>query len=251
MMQFRLRSPMRHALTAATCLGAIALATLAHAQSPPSADYGIQGVWWPIDPGADVRPIEGSIVYTAAGKAALEKNLAKIRATSGKPKERDDLAPCLPAGPVRILQQPYPVQVIQKDKTLTLIYEHNHVFEIVYLGESPGEAEKADPSYMGYSTGEWAKGTLVVKSSNFNGQTMLSDVGVPHSDSLSITRKVRTTGQGRHLEVVSTISDPTMFKKPWTVRQVLEARPLERIEEYVCGQATLETRYTRQAAAAK
>ena len=204
-------------------------------------------MWWPVEPSSDVRPLDGPISYTPAGSAALAQNVAALKAAVGKPRQRDDLTPCLPAGPVRILQQPYPVQIIQKGKLAVLIYEHNHVYEIVYIGDPPGEAEKADPSYMGYSSGTWSNGELVVATSNFNAQTMLSEMGVPHSDRLNVIRKIRAIDAGKRLEIISTITDPVMFRSPWTVRQVLESKPDTHIEEYVCGQATLETRYTRQA----
>jgi hypothetical protein len=253
MIKFRMSSLSRLAMAAALCCGFGPFDNSGHAQVaaqalPVAAAGEIRGMWWPVEPNSDIRPLDGPISYTAAGSAALAKNVAALKAAAGKPKERDDLTPCLPAGPVRILQQPYPVQIIQKGNLAVLIYEHNHVFEIVYIGDAPGEAEKADPSYMGYSSGAWSNGDLVVTTSNFNAQTMLSDMGVPHSNQLSVIRKIQMTDAGKHLEVISTITDPVMFTRPWTVRQVLESRPDERIEEYVCGQATLETRYTRRAA---
>lgn len=251
MNQFRIGGLSRLATTAAICFGLVSLASVGSAQVAPQdfrAGAGeIVGIWWPADHSSDVKPLDGPIVYTPAGTAALAKNVAALKSSVGKPKQRDDLTPCLPAGPVRILQQPYPLQIVQKGRMVVLIYEHNHVYEIVYIGDPPGEAEKADPSYMGYSSGTWTNGELFVATSNFNAQTMLSDMGIPHSNRLNVMRKIRMIDAGKRLEILSTITDPVMFKNPWTVRQVLEPRPDTRIEEYVCGQGTLETRYTRQA----
>ena len=251
MIQFRLRGLSQLAVATVMCCGLATFNSYAHAQVAPQSqsagDGEIRGMWWPVEPNSDIVPIGGPIAYTPAGTLALAKNVETLKAAVGKPKQRDDLTPCLPAGPVRILQQPYPLQIVQKGRMAVLIYEHNHVYEIVYIGDPPGEAEKADPSYMGYSSGTWSNGELVVATSNFNAQTMLSDMGIPHSDRLNVMRKIRMIDAGKRLEILSTISDPVMFRTPWTVRQVLESRPDTRIEEYVCGQGTFETRYTRQA----
>ena len=183
MIQFRMRGLSRLATAAAICWGLVSISSFGHAQVTPqelpAGGGGIVGMWWPVEPSSDVRPLDGPISYTPAGAAALAQNVAALKAAVGKPRQRDDLTPCLPAGPVRILQQPYPVQIIQKGKLAVLIYEHNHVYEIVYIGDPPGESEKADPSYMGYSSGSWSNGELVVATSNFNAQTMLSEMGVP------------------------------------------------------------------------
>jgi len=246
MIQSHLRGLSRLTAAIAICAGLVSPGGIANAKPLPQAP-SIQGMWWPDGVGEDVKPLNGPIAYTPAGMAASAANAASLKAEAGKPKERDDLKSCLPAGPVRILQQPYPLQIVQKGKMVVLIYEHNHVFEVVYLDDAPGEAEKADPSYMGYSSGAWSKGALLVSTANFNDQTMLSDLGIPHSDQLKVTRKIQAIDSGKHLEVISTITDPVMFKKAWSVRQVLTLRPDTHIEEFVCGQGPMETRYTRQA----
>ncbi|MGD9841447.1 MAG: hypothetical protein AB7F79_04405 [Steroidobacteraceae bacterium] len=206
---------------------------------------GLTGVWMTDAPHAPLKPVAGSAIpLTAAGKAAFAKNAAVLRERDGKKTDRNDLSACLPYGPLRLLQQPYPLQLIQRGNLFVLMYEQNHVFEIVYLDEQPDL--ELDPGFMGNSVGAWTRDGIVITTTGFNDSTFLDDSGLPHSDQLSMTRTLRVIGQGTRLEVVSSITDPMMYTRPWSVRQELTHRPNLRIEEYVCGQGpTLETRYTR------
>lgn len=218
------------------------LAAMPAAAAAPAAPPDLTGVWWNDHPVHALSPVGGGAVpLTERGRAALVENAPLVNATMVKPKGFE-MAACLPFGPTRILQQPYPVQIIQKGTQFVIVYEHNHVWEQVYMNEKPNA--DADPAYMGNSVGHWDGAAVVVESSIFNEQTFLDDRGLPHSNQLSVVRRIRKISGGQSLEIVATITDPVMYTRPWSVRTVLSARPAETIHEYVCGQNTLETRYT-------
>ncbi|MDB5461078.1 MAG: hypothetical protein JWO72_2819 [Caulobacteraceae bacterium] len=228
---------------AAAAAAALGVSGAAHAQgkAPPATD--LSGVYFNEHPAKALTTVDGSpILLTAAGKAALAANAAKA-ASSKIPPAGFNMDACLPFGPTRMLQQPYPLEVVQKGDTVVLIWERSHAWERVYMNEKPNP--DADPTYMGYAVGHWDGPTLVVDTSLFNNGALMDDNGLPHSDSLQMERRLRKVQGGKALEIVATVTDPVMYIKPWTVRAVLPLRPDIKIEEFVCGLKTFETRYTR------
>jgi len=243
-----MKRPGRLAVT--LLLGAVALLSSMTGESavmsahapPPGID--LHGVWWEQHPPETLVPEGGgSIPYTAEGRKLYAASVKKLSEESGRPVGRDDMRRCLPFGPTRILQQPFPIQIFQKGRLFVIAYEHNHVYEIVYLDENPDPGR--DPAYMGNSVGHWIRDGLRIDTTVFKEGTLLDNSGIPHSDKLSMVRTLRKIAGGKQLEIETTIIDPVMFSRPWTVKNVLDARPDARLEEYTCGQGPiLEDRYS-------
>jgi hypothetical protein len=227
---------------------AVALAVAALAPVPrtlaavPFTSADLHGIWWDAHPPTTLAPVGGgTIPFTAVGRKLYAASMEKLRAEASQLVTRDDMRRCLPYGPTRILQQPFPLQTFQSGNLFVIAYEHNHVYEIVYLNEQP-DLDR-DPTYMGNSVGNWTRDGLQITSTGFKDGTLLDDSGIPHSDKLRIVRTLRRIAAGKQIEIVTTITDPTMFLRPWKVRNVLESRPDARIEEYTCGQGpVLDTR---------
>lgn len=91
-----------------------------------------------------------------------------------------------------------------------------------------------NPDWMGYSVGRWNGDMLLVETVGFNNRTWLRGDGVPGSERLRITERIRRSDFG-HMEVRTTYEDPSVLLVPWDVtsRYVLEdVQPLE----YVCNE---------------
>jgi hypothetical protein len=223
----------------------LSLAGAAHAETKSASPPDLSGVYYTAHPPKTLKTVDGKpIPLTEVGRTALAANAAKV-AASKLPPSGDAMDACVPVGPTRILEQPYPLEVVQKGKTIVLIWEQNHIWEHVYFDTQPDP--DADPAYAGFSVGRWDGPTLVVDTTNFNTATFLDDNGLPHSPDLKVERRFRKIDGGKALQIDATVTDPVMYSRPWTVRAVLPLRPDISIEEYVCGQKTLETRYTRAA----
>jgi hypothetical protein len=123
-----------------------------------------------------------------------------------------------------------------------IAYEHDHMRRFVYLNEKL-DVDAADPAYMGNSVGHWDGDTLVIESGAYKPRTFLDDTGLPHSENLKITERLRKLPDGKTLEVLATIDDPQMYAKPWTTRYTFALRPNERIQEYTCGIGVIESRF--------
>ena len=82
----------------------------------------------------------------------------------------------------------------------------------------------------------WEGSTLVIESNVFNEETFLDSSGLPHSDELITTERIRKVGN--QLEDVVTIHDPKLYTRDWQARFVYNQRNDIRIEDYSCNDAT-------------
>lgn len=227
------------------CATAMAASPLIAASVQTRPDF--RGVWFNEQTTSTLTPLDGNPPpLTPAGEKARAENLAKLQEMASKPKQRDDMRPCLPLGPTRILLAPYPLQIVQRNDLVIFLFEHNHVFETIYFKEDADPDPDSDPTYQGYAIARWEGKDMVVHNDKFNDQTVLDGTGLPHSEQLKVTRRLVRSNDGKQLQITSTIEDPEMYSRSWEVRQTFTLRPDLRIEEFVCGQGTWETRYTRR-----
>jgi hypothetical protein len=197
----------------------------------------VSGIWWANSYSMQIRPQDGSAIpYTAAGEEAFRKNAAGLASGTIEDAARKY---CVPDGVPRILATPYPFQIFQSPGFMTIFYEQNHVFRSVPLDRPVATDEElaAYPYYSGNSFGHWEGDTLVVLTKGFNEKTFVDASGVPHSDQLQVTERIRKTDGGKMLEDVATIADPVMFTRPWTTRFVYEMHPDVRLDtSFTCGE---------------
>jgi D-alanyl-D-alanine carboxypeptidase len=75
-----------------------------------------------------------------------------------------------------------------------------------------------------------------VRSAGFNDSTFVDATGLPHSDQLKTTERIRKIGGDAHLEDVVTIHDPVYYARDWQVRFTYNKQQKMRMMEYVCGE---------------
>jgi len=121
---------------------------------------------------------------------------------------------CLPFGMTRSFNSPYPMQIVQNNTHVALLFEQNTWFHVVPIDGKPLPKE-LEPTWFGTSSGRWDGDTLVVDTTGFNGYTRLDTVGHPHSDHLHLVQTFRRT-DADHLIYTVTINDPETYAKPWT-----------------------------------
>jgi len=166
--------------------------------------------------------------WTAAGKAANDAD----------PKF-DYGVHCLPWGYVRSWATPYPLELMQKDNKLAVMFEQNKWFHIV-----PTDGRKlnkdVDPTWMGTSVGHWEGDTLVVETINTNGKTWIDTAEHPHSDALTVVERFERPDYD-HIRHTITITDPKFLTKPMTNTAVMVLmKPGEEILEYSCDENNKE-----------
>src|SRR5258708_16830864 len=218
-------------LVALICAGASAASVAA----PAAQD--ISGIWWANSHSDEKKPqAGGALPFTPGGAATYRKNVAGLKDGSVEEAARKF---CVPDGVPRILATPYPFQLFQSPGFVTIVYEQNHVFRTIPLDRPVPKDEElvAYPYYSGNSFGHWEGDTLVVVTKGFNEKTFIDASGVPHSDQLNVTERIRKLNGGEGPEDVATVEDPQVFAKAWSARFVYQSHPQVRIDtSFTCGE---------------
>jgi hypothetical protein len=88
--------------------------------------------------------------FTARGKAEWDK---RVKAEKDGSRLADASAYCWPHGVPRVMNSPYPIQVIQTPGQTTLVHEVAHNIRHIYM-DQPHPAH-ITPTFMGDSVGHW------------------------------------------------------------------------------------------------
>ena len=195
----------------------------------------LSGVWeWPYVPDMtrSARNQKGypDPPFTAAGLADWKS----YDAANG-----DYTGSCMPYGLNRSFNAPYPMQIVQTDKSVTLLFELNNWFHLVPI-DGRDHPKEPEPTWFGDSIGKWDGDTLVIDTVGFNGWTRLDTVGHPHSDRLHLVQTLRRTDFD-HIAYTVAVDDPEMYTKPWTNERVFTRMDGELIE-YSCEENNKDLR---------
>jgi hypothetical protein len=216
----------------AALLAVSLLSGSAHAADAPD----LSGIYWATQYNAKIELVGGGeLPFTAAGKAAYDKNIAALKDGSLTDNARKF---CVPDGLPRVLANPYPFEIIQAPPgQITIIYELSHQVRMIAMDKPlPSEEDLLVlPFFNGHSVGHFDGDTLVVESAGFKENTFVDATGAPHTDELRTVERIRKTGPNQ-LEDVITIHDPEYFSRDWQARFVYALRNDVRIEDYVCGE---------------
>jgi hypothetical protein len=199
------------------------------------AEPNLSGVWWATTYSPKILVAGGGDPpLNAAGKTQYQENKAGLKSGSLVDKARKM---CTPDGVPRVMETPYPFELFQVPAgQVTMLHELNHQLRTVALNKPLRSYDDVFPfaNYNGYSVGHYEGDTLVVQSNGFNEDTFLDSTGLPHSDEMVTTERIRKIGNNQ-LEDVITIHDPKLYTKDWQTRFVYTQRNDLRIEDYSCN----------------
>jgi hypothetical protein len=167
--------------------------------------------------------------FTARGKAAWD---ARVKAENDGSPIADASSYCWPHGVPRVMNSPYPIQIIQTAGETVIVHEVAHNIRHVYMDQA--HPQTVAPSFMGDSAGHWEGDTLVVDTIGLNDRTWIDEVGVIHGKQLHVIERIRKIEGGHALENLIRIEDPEFFTEPWYARITYAWRPDLRLAEYIC-----------------
>jgi hypothetical protein len=143
----------------------------------------------------------------------------------------DVTADCLPPGMPHIQVVPYPFEIVQTPGRVLLLFEYAGQVRRIY---TDGRAvPDDDPTYYGSSVGHWEGDTLAVVTTHIRADTQVDFSGLPHSDALRITERIRRIDR-ETLQDEITLDDPKAYARPFTVTRRYRLQPGWTIGEYVC-----------------
>jgi hypothetical protein len=203
-------------------IGALLLPGPARAQSAPP-DFN--GLWQPQYTPDLTRAYGKDLPFTPHG-AERWKNVDTAK---------DPTAFCLPVGPARALQSPYPFEILQTKDRVSMVFEYQWTFRLIYTDGRTPPADIADyPEWMGYSTGRWEGDTLAVDTVAIHERSWLDTAGHEHSDKLRLTERFKKVNADT-IEWTVTFDDPVFFTQPWSItRSLRRLKSTDRIMSYSC-----------------
>jgi len=236
-----------HALTAAVCVAAAglgsepALGQTAAAAARPD----FTGVWtWNLSEGENpvqtLRAQAEDLPFTAAARPRIEEYREMARLSLENPGSM-----CVQFGmpQAMLFSGGYPMEIIQRPEQVTVLFEAYSEVRRIFIEPHPYRAENEWPSLIGFSSGHWEGGTLVVQTSRLKEQLTGQ---FPHSEDAVIEERYRMRFDEDGTRVIVndwTMTDPSFYSEPVTRRR--EWKPLgndRHLHEYACMEDQWATR---------
>jgi hypothetical protein len=198
---------------------------------PPNPDpKNFEGVWWLKGYEYMLGPAPG--IEPPLKPKYMEILKRRIRAkNAGKP-ETDTSTQCYPHGMPRLMESPYPIEIVQTPGRVTILHEVAHEVRRFYLNQQHPKNLKI--SFLGHSVAHWEGDTLVVDTTGIDARSFIDDEGSSHSDKEHIVERFHKIDGGRQLEVDTTVEDPVTLEHPYSYKRYFQWRPDVRPAEYVC-----------------
>jgi hypothetical protein len=199
--------------------------------APPSPDpKNFEGVWWLKGYEYMLGPAPG--IEPPLKPKYMDILKRRIRAKNAGTPETDTSTRCLPHGMPRLMESPYPIEIVQTPGRLTILHEVAHNVRRFYIDQQHPKDLKI--TYLGNSVAHWEGDTLVVDTIGINGASFIDDEGSSHSDKEHIVERFHKIDGGRQLQVDTTIEDPVTLEHPYGYSRFFQWRPDVRPQEYIC-----------------
>jgi hypothetical protein len=146
--------------------------------------------------------------------------------------KNDPTRNCAPKGMPYVMEQPYPIEFVNRGDVIELHLEEYDTVRRIAL--SPGAAAQAhNEPRLGVSTGHFDGKTLVVETQGAD-YRFLNWSGIPVGPSTRYEERFTPNADGSRLEYAMVITDPSTFTAPVTLRKAWEWRPGEQVRPYGC-----------------
>ncbi len=163
----------------------------------------------------------------------LTESAAAARAAYD-PLTQDPTANCAPKGMPFIMEQPYPMEIVQAGDEILIKAEEYDIVRRVAM--KPGVAQRpAAESPLGSSFGRWEGAVLAVFTVDI-GYGWVNGLGIPLGPDASTVERFALNADGSRLEYTMTVTDPATFTTPAVFRKAWEWRPGEQLRPYECRQ---------------
>lgn len=186
----------------------------ARAADGPAFGAGIKdvlGTWIPERYSERLRTVDGAEPPLNAAGLALYR--ARIAEHGTSQPQFDRTRWCAGPGVPRIMMLPYPFEIRADGDYIGFLYGWYRWHRMVDM--SGAKADPVLPQTMGYPVGRWEGKTLVIETTGIAGETVLDGFGLPHSEGMTLTERIRALPGGR-LEARFTIDDSAFYTRPWT-----------------------------------
>lgn len=144
--------------------------------------------------------------------------------------ENDPALRCIPPGLPTAMDNPYPVQFVDRGDTIVFLLEEWDGERTIYMN---GEGQPAQ-AYMGRSVGRWEDGALFVETTDIDWR-FVDDLGTPQSEAVVINERFSLSEDGTDLFWVARITDPMNFTEPVVMEASWTWVPGNEIKPFNCA----------------
>jgi len=192
------------------------------------------------NPSRIVDPPDGHIPYQPWA-LALQKKLEAAYENPTRPEHIDTQTRCL-LGPVPRLYYFPTFQIIQTAGSVVFVWDEYHAFRVIPLDGRPHVGANMK-LWMGDARGRWEGNTLVVDTTNLNAKSRFDVIGDFFSDNAHIVERFIFV-DANTMNYEATITDSTVFTRPWTMRVAQRRMPDEEFWEWACHEGDRDTERT-------
>jgi hypothetical protein len=139
----------------------------------------------------------------------------------------DPTAHCFVGGVPRSFYVPAPFHIFQTPEAVVFLHERM-AWRLVSLDRREHLPDTLR-LWNGDSVGRWEGDTLVVETKNLNGKTWLNEVGDVISHAATVVERFIPVDADR-ITYQATVTDPTVYTRPWTIEMPLIRQPGEMLE---------------------
>ena len=213
----------------------------------------VQGLWRPINPGSlsltnpvpqeaafegqalripsrIIDPPDGRVPYQPWA-AARQKLQGHDYAYPTKPEHIDTQHRCLLSGVPRLFTIVPALKIVQSPGQIVFIWDSYHAYRVIPLDGRPHVAPNVK-LWMGDGRGRWEGNTLIIDTTSVKGQR-LTYVGDFYSENAHVAERI-TWPDADNMIYEATVTDPTVFTRPWTMRVAQRRRPDDETWETAC-----------------
>jgi len=142
------------------------------------------------------------------------------------------IANCAPKGMPAIMEQPYPMEFVDRGDEILLRLEEYDTERVIRLSAEDA-AVGLPPSMLGNSVGRWEGPTLVVTTTGAN-WGHFDTVGIPLTEAAVFVERFTLSEDGSRLDYRMTVTDPNMFTAPVDLEKYWLWIPGVTVEPYEC-----------------
>jgi len=187
-----------------------------------------------------VDPPDGHIPYQPWARE-LQKKLEAEYENPTRPEHIDTQTRCFVPGIPRLYYFPT-FRIIQPPGMVVFVWDEYHAYRVVPLDGRP-HAPKGVKLWVGDGRGRWEGNTLVVETTNLKAKSRLDVIGDFFTDKATIVERFIFT-DANSLTYEATITDPTVFTRPWTMRVAQRRMPDEEFWEWACHEGERDAAVT-------
>ena len=121
---------------------------------------------------------------------------------------------CMPSGVPHVLTIFAPVQFLQEEDMITVLYQRDMQVRRVHL--NAGHSENLKPSWYGESVGHYEGDLLVVDTIGLDSRSIVDRFGAPQTEATHVVERYRIIDGGNALLAHVTVEDPDTFTTAWS-----------------------------------